>query len=265
MAEIDYLIASWITRNSIYFVFAALIYWVINRRGKDLRHRWFAYFMHLLTKEKNVKSEEVKKDLFRSLSTVVSHDPQLRKESKIKILEIGVGTGVNFSHYPDGTQLIVVDPNPHFVKYYNENRKKFPNIASEEIIVTTGTVSSMISVPDASVDVVVMTLVMCSVSEIEAILREILRVLVPGGKFYFLEHIREFDPKKHFWRQKIQDFLTSCRLWPFLFDGCCLNRDMLPYIEKAGFSKVNGERFYAPISNILLYLIKPQLKGIAEK
>ena len=46
-----------------------------------------------MTKEKQAKSEEVKKDLFRSLSTLSSHDPQLRKESKIKILEIGVGTG----------------------------------------------------------------------------------------------------------------------------------------------------------------------------
>lgn len=263
MAEIDHFIAVWITNNSLTIALGLVIIWVLVRKGTDLRHRWFAFLMYQFTKEKDAKIEEVKKDLFSSLASVVSHDPELRKDKRIKILEIGVGTGVNFSHYPDGTHLVVVDPNPHFIKYYNANRKNFPKINSEDIIVTTG--EKMGAVQDGSVDVVVMTLVLCSVSETEKIMQEILRILVPGGKFYFLEHIREFDAEKYFWRQKIQDFLTASRLWPFLFDGCCLNRDMLSCIESSGFSKVDGERFYAPISNVFFHLIKPHLKGVAEK
>lgn len=80
-----------------------------------------------------------------------------------------------------------------------------------------------------------------------------------------MEHIREFDTEKHGLRQKLQDFLTVSGIWPLFFDGCCLDRDVLSLIEEAGFSKVDGERFYAPVSNILLKLIEPQLKGIAEK
>lgn len=263
MAEVDYLIANWITTNLPYIIGSLLVIWLVKVKSADLRQRWFAFLMHQLTKEKDAKVEEVKKDLFTSLGSIVSHDPELRKDNAIKILEIGVGTGVNFSHYPSGSHLMVVEPNPHFVKYYNDNRKKFPNIRSEEILKTTG--EKMDEVPDNSVDVVVMTLVLCSVSETEKILQQILRVLVPGGKFYFLEHIREFDAVKYNTRGKLQDFLTESGIWPFLFDGCCLNRDMLYAIKKAGFSKVDGERFYAPITNFFFQLIKPHLKGIAEK
>lgn len=55
--------------------------------------RWFAFAMHQFTKNKSIKLEEVKKDLFASLGSIVSHDPELRKNNAIKILEVGVGTG----------------------------------------------------------------------------------------------------------------------------------------------------------------------------
>ncbi|XP_063606092.1 thiol S-methyltransferase TMT1A-like [Penaeus indicus] len=263
MAEVDHRIATWISNNVLYIALALGLVWFLKKSLPNLRRRWFAYFMYMFTKEKDAKIEELKKDLFASMKDIVSQDPELRKQNSIRILEIGVGTGVNFSHYPDGSRLVVVDPNPHFKSYYNDNRKKFPNIQAEEILVTTG--EKMDMVPDNSIDVVVMTLVLCSVTGTEEIMKEILRVLVPGGKFYFLEHIREFDSENHGTRQKIQDLLTRIGLWPFLFDGCCLNRDMLPVIEAAGFSKVNGERFYAPVNSFFFQLIKPHLKGTAEK
>lgn len=46
--------------------------------------------------------------------------------------------GVNFTHYPAGSHLVAVDPNPNFKKFYGNNKKKFPNIEAEEIIQTTG-------------------------------------------------------------------------------------------------------------------------------
>ncbi|KAK3895893.1 hypothetical protein Pcinc_000501 [Petrolisthes cinctipes] len=263
MAEVDYLLAVWIKTNMIYLVLGGLVLVFLWSKRVDIRHRWFAYFMHLLNKDKNPKVEEMKSDLFSSLSSVTSHDPELRKKNAIRILEIGVGTGVNFSHYPDGTHLVVVDPNPHFASYYDNNRKKFPNIESEEILVTTG--EDMRGVADNSIDVVVMTLVLCSVTDTKEILKEILRVLVPGGKYYFLEHIREFEPKTHRCRRMLQDFLSSTGIWPFLFDGCYLDRDMLPAIQEAGFSKVEARKFHAPLNNLLLKLIIPHLKGVGQK
>uniref|UniRef100_A0A0P4WD28 Methyltransferase type 11 domain-containing protein n=2 Tax=Scylla olivacea TaxID=85551 RepID=A0A0P4WD28_SCYOL len=263
MAEIDHVIAQWISYYLPYLLASLLLLWVLKMKGSDLRHRWFAFFMHYINKATDPKIEELKKDFFSSLNSITSHDPELRKKKGIKILEIGVGTGVNFQYYPDGSHLIVVDPNPHFAKYYDENRKKFPNIHSEEILITTG--EEMTGVADNSVDVVVVTLVLCSVGDAHQILKQVVRVLVPGGKLYILEHIKEFNPDKYWIRSVLQEFLSVSGIWPFLFDGCCLNRDFHSALDSAGFSKVEAEKFYVPLTKLLFLMIKPHLKAIAVK
>lgn len=263
MAEVDHHIAQWISSYFPYILAVVILIWVLKKRGKDLSHRWFAFFLYHITKKKDPKVQEFKKDFFSSLDSITSHDPELRKTNGIKILEVGVGTGVNFSFYPDGCHLIVVDPNPHFAKYYDENRSKFPNINSQEILVTTG--EEMTGVADNSVDVVVMTTVLCSVGDAEKIMKQILRVLAPGGKLYMLEHIKEFNPSKYWLRSTLQECLTVSRIWPFCFDNCHLNRDFLDVIENAGFSKVDAERVYAPLTKLLFLLIKPHLKVICVK
>ncbi|KAG0706842.1 Methyltransferase-like protein 7A [Chionoecetes opilio] len=285
MAEVDHHIAQWVRGHLPYLALALLLVWVLRLKGADVRHRWFAFLMYFINKNtKNPKIEELKRDFFSSLGSVASHDPVLRKQNGIKILEIGVGTGVNFSYYPDGSHLIVVDPNPHFANYYNENRKKYPNIHSEEILSLQvrrrtrlrgrGPGEAMTGVADSSVDVVVVTLVLCSVDNVDQILKQVLRVLVPvsppalgrllGGKFYALEHVREFD-NNHWVRQSLQEWLTISGLWPFLFDGCCLNRDCLAAIRSAGFSKVEAVMSYTPLTSIHFQLIKPHLEAIAIK
>ena len=90
-------------------------------------------------------------------------------------------------------------------------------------------------------------------------------LLFQGGKFYAMEHIKEFDPSKHWVRSILQECLTITGISRFLFDGCCFNRDVLPNIECAGFSKVEGERYYAPMTKLLVWLVKPHLKVIAVK
>lgn len=256
-------VVEWVRENRVLVVAVLLALLILRWKLKDLRRRWFAAFLNRFYRNVDAKMEEMKKDVFATLGSVVSHDPELRKTGGLKILEIGVGTGANFAHYPDGTLLTVVDPNPHFKKYYEANRKKFPNIQAEDIIVSTG--EDMDMVPDNSVDVVVVTLVFCSVSDTEKILRQILRVLVPGGKFYFYEHIHEFDAANHAFRRRLQSFLTFVGVWPFIFDNCHLNRDILKAVEATGFSKVEAQRFYAPINHLIFQIIKPSLKGVAEK
>ncbi|XP_042871284.1 methyltransferase-like protein 7A [Penaeus japonicus] len=265
---------TWISQNFIGVLAFLAVLWIVKKFVMSTQHRWFAYVMHFCTKDEFPKLEEVKKDHFASMKNHVSHDPELRKKNAIKILEIGVGTGVNFAHYPDDCRLVVVDPNPHFKEYYNENRKKFPNIHSEDILVTHRSEryflflvcwDAMHMIEDGSVDAVVITLVLCSVDRIDKILREVRRVLAPGGKFYFMEHVQEFDLKKYNLRKHLQDFFTWCGLWPFIFDGCCLNRDPMPAIESAGFSKVEVDRYYAPVPNFLFWVEMPNVKGVATK
>ncbi|XP_064095563.1 thiol S-methyltransferase TMT1A-like [Macrobrachium nipponense] len=256
-------VIEWVRENRVLVIAVLLVLLILRWKLKDFRRRWFAAFLNRHYKKVDAKIEEMKKDVFATLGFVVSHDPELRKTGGLKILEIGVGTGTNFAHYPDGTLLTVVDPNPHFKKYYEANRKKFPNIQAEDIIVSTG--EDMNMVPDNSVDVVVVTQVFCSVGDTEKILRQILRVLVPGGKFYFYEHIHEFDVANHAFRRRLQSLLTFMGVWPFLFDNCHLNRDILKAVEATGFSKVEAQRFYAPINHLLLQIMRPSLKGVAEK
>ncbi|XP_068248931.1 thiol S-methyltransferase TMT1A-like [Palaemon carinicauda] len=243
--------------------FVVVVAIVAKFKLKDWRQRWFAAFCDSMSKHVDAKREIMKNDLFASMQTHQSHDPELRKINAIKVLEIGVGTGMNFAHYPEGTRLTVIDPNPHFKQYYNENRKKFPNIHSEDIIQTTG--EDMDMIPDNSIDVVVVTLVFCSVQDTIKILKNILRILAPGGKFYFYEHIKEFNPKKHPIRSLLQTILTKTCIWPFMLDECCLDRDMLHALENAGFSKVEAERFYVEIDHFVFQIIEPSLKGVAVK
>lgn len=275
MAEVDYNIAKFIGDNWLLIIGAIIALYFLRKIFNDLRHRYFAWFMNMMTKTKSKKIEEMKSDHFKSLSSVVSQNPELRKENAIKILEIGVGTGTNFAFYPENSRLVVVDPNPHFTSYYNDNRSKFSNIHSEEIIVCGG--EDMDMVESNSVDVVVMTLVLCSVLDMEKCLQQIVRVLAPGGKFYFIEHVREFDSENHGTRQKMQDFLSTFKIWPTLFDGCYLDRKTLEVVKEAGFSSVEGENLYAPlgqidkpglaanIQNFIFQVVVPHAKGIATK
>lgn len=94
---------------------------------------------------------------------------------------------------------------------------------------------------------------------------DILHSLLQGGRFYFYEHIAEFDTERHGTRRKFQEILTTLGIWPFIFDGCRLNQDMLEDIQHAGFSKVQAQRFYSPIDHAVFQLVKPSLKGVAEK
>ena len=94
---------------------------------------------------------------------------------------------------------------------------------------------------------------------------DILPSIFQGGRFYFYEHIAEFDLDRHSTRRRMQEILTTLGIWPFIFDGCMLNRDMLADIQQAGFSKVQADRFYNGINHRVFQLVKPGLKGVAEK
>ncbi|KAK4309558.1 hypothetical protein Pmani_018821 [Petrolisthes manimaculis] len=230
--------------------------------GQDVRHRFFAWLNNKAIQMKKEDYEEIRRELFVSVPELKSHYSELRKENALKILEIGVGVGTNLTYYPDGSHLIVIDPNPHFVDYYNKNRANYPNIKSENVIVSTG--EEMDMVVSDSVDMVVTTAVLCSVTDVTKVVNQIKRVLVPGGRYYFMEHIKEWDMKQHWFRLFLQHTL-SLFLWPFLFDGCILNRDPVPIIEAVGFTKVQTKHLYAPMPMKVFTLASPHVKGVATK
>jgi len=227
-----------------------------------LREPVFAWMCNYLFNVKSDFERGVKIEHFKTLSSVKSADPELREKNNIRLLEVGPGTGVNFEFFPEGTHLWIVDSNPSFLSYFNENKKKFENVICEKVITSKG--EEMDMVPDNSCDVVVMTRVMCSVDSVDQIVRQIHRVLVPGGKFYFYEHVREYDGSN--WKRLIaQYFLTYSGFWPLVFVGCMLTRDPYRTIENVGFKIIKSKKINVQFPQKAFYFAQPHLLGEAVK
>ncbi|MPZ83590.1 MAG: methyltransferase domain-containing protein [Actinophytocola sp.] len=153
------------------------------------------------------------------------------------VLEIGAGSGSNFLHYPTTvTRVVAVEPEPRLRRTAAAEAEQ----AAVPIEVVDG-LAERLPVDDATVDAVVCSLVLCSVRDQAAALREIGRVLVPGGQFRFLEHVRA-EGRAMARVQRIMD----ATFWPRIAGGCRTGRDTAAAIESAGFTFDRLERFLFP-------------------
>lgn len=184
-------------------------------------------------------------------------DKKIKLISNLKgtILEIGAGTGTNLKYYSSNTKIILLEPNSKMYKHIKDNSNKLGikfNIIKSK--------AEKIPLKDESVDVVVSTLVLCSVEDVDKVLSEIYRVLKKGGKFIFLEHIAD---KEGGFRRRLQNFVIHTP-WIFFSDGCHPNRETGNNIKKSKFRKVKIEKFM--IKGIgLSYLVNPHIYGEAIK
>lgn len=201
-----------------------------------LRARFFAALLPTLSRGHAQVSEPWRRELLGGLAG--------------KVLEIGPGTGVNLAYMPDGVYWLGLEPNP----YFHPHLKRALELRGLPGEILLGQAEA-IPLPQGSVDAVVATLVLCSVEEPRKALAEILRVLRPGGRFVFLEHVAA--PRDSCLR-RAQDLL--CPLWAFLGDGCHPNRETLALIREAGFARVEAEDFALPLS-----LVAPHVAGVAWK
>lgn len=133
--------------------------------------RLFPLLAYNITFSYNDKMHKTKRDLFRNLGTFANTDGTLR------LLEIGCGSGANFRFYPYGCTVICTDPNPHFEKYLRMSMEANKHLTYETFMVVSG--EDMEKVEDGSVDVVVCTLVLCSVRNVQEVLQEVRRILRP--------------------------------------------------------------------------------------
>lgn len=133
--------------------------------------RLFPWMAFNITFSYNHKMHKNKRELFRNVASFANLDGTLR------LLEIGCGSGANFRFYPDGCTVICTDPNPHFQKYLRRSMDANAHLTYEEVAVVSG--ENMEEFEDESVDVVVGTLVLCSVQNVPQVLREVRRVLRP--------------------------------------------------------------------------------------
>ena len=139
-----------------------------------------------------------------------------------RTLELGAGTGANVSHYPDAvTELVLTEPDPLMAKRLR--RKVQAARRAAEVIEAPG---ERLPLPDSDFDTVVLTLVLCTVPNQRSTLEEILRVLKPGGRLLFIEHVRSHKPRAAKWQDRLE------RPWMFIADGCHCNRDTLASIAE---------------------------------
>ncbi|KAH9507809.1 Methyltransferase-like protein 7A [Bulinus truncatus] len=129
----------------------------------------------------------------------------LKSDESFTILEIGAGSGMNFTFFPKGSQVICLDPNPLNEKYIL-NSIISANNHVQLVKFIKGVAENMSDVPSGSFDAVVCTFTMCSIPDLNAAIEEVRRVLKPGGKFFFLEHVAA---PKGTWTRYFQDALHA--------------------------------------------------------
>jgi ubiquinone/menaquinone biosynthesis C-methylase UbiE len=142
-----------------------------------------------------------------------------------RVLEIGIGSGLNLPFYSRNvTHVTGLEPSPRLLVM--ARRVERTGLGSVEFIEGS---AEAIPLKDASVDTVVTTWTLCSIPDAPRALREMRRVLRPGGRLLFVEHGRAPDSNVMWW----QDRLTP--VWKRLGGGCHLNRAIGTLIEDAGF------------------------------
>jgi len=158
----------------------------------------------------------------------------LSKITEEEILEIGFGTGINLKFYPQNVKKIIgVDANNGMLK---QAQKKNSNSRFEIELINQS--SESLPFPDNSISAIASTYTLCSIKEINAALKEIHRVMKPGGKYYFLEHGLADNPKTQKWQHRLNPLQN---IWA---DGCNLNRDMKSLITKAGLKIIDLKNYY---------------------
>jgi ubiquinone/menaquinone biosynthesis C-methylase UbiE len=133
-------------------------------------------------------------------------------------IEIGAGTGLNLAHYPPAvTRLVLIEPDPYM-------RRRLRSRASRlgRDVEVLDALAGQLPFPDASFDTAVVTFTLCSVPDQQAALSEITRVLAPGGRLLFFEHVRSADPAIAARQDKMP--------FPYPLIGCHPNRDTLAEI-----------------------------------
>jgi ubiquinone/menaquinone biosynthesis C-methylase UbiE len=141
------------------------------------------------------------------------------------VLEIGAGTGLNLPFYPAAVkQLYLAEPDQHMRQ---KLATKVNRLADKRTRIAAWRAEA-IDLPDHSCDTIVSTLVLCSISSLEAGLDEVKRLLRPGGKLLFLEHIISDHPPTRALQQRFEP------LWSLCAGDCRLTRDTAEAISTAG-------------------------------
>lgn len=169
--------------------------------------------------------------------------PAMKQRRKIiplatgRVLEIGIGSGLNVPHYDPGqvSHLWGLDPSREMWVIARRNAEEH-HLDAE--FIEAGAES--IPLDDNAADTVVITYTLCTIPDARQALAEVKRVLKPQGSLLFCEHGEAPDANVRKWQERVSP------LWSLIGGGCHLNRPIPHLLEASGFSSTDMQTMYIP-------------------
>jgi SAM-dependent methyltransferase len=203
-----------------------------------LRGRMNAWILRRLDGYSHAKYGALKRELFGGLPHTV--------------VELGAGVGANFRYLDRGTHVVAIEPNVHA-----HAALRAAALRDGVTVDVRAAVAERLPIPDASVEAVISSLVLCTVSDPVSALAEVRRVLRPGGRFWCVEHVAAEEGSAV---ARVQRRLR--RPWRWLFEGCETERDTARLLREAGFAAVEVTPFTLRTAFVP---IRPQIAAVAVR
>jgi len=169
-----------------------------------------------------------------------------------RVLEVGGGTGANLPYYGRSvSELVIAEPDPFMRRRLACRLRGYP-IPAEVL----GATAEALPCASGSFDCAVVTLVLCTTADPQRALAEVRRVLKPGGRLYFIEHVRSEDRAIARWQDRLR------APWAFLARGCQCNRSTLEHLRATGFTVTALGRDGLPRAP---FFVRPLVIGVAAR
>jgi ubiquinone/menaquinone biosynthesis C-methylase UbiE len=183
-------------------------------------------------------------------ATLRRHRKALIGQAHGRVLEIGGGTGANLSFYDDVEALTITEPERPMLRRL-ERRLRERSLAATALQAP----AEDLPFADDSFDVAVSTLVLCTVDDQPRAVRELRRVLKPGGRLLFIEHVRATDERLARWQDRLNGLQTR------IGHGCNCNRATVDTIGAAGFTITELEH---DVLRKAPPIVRPLVVGVAQ-
>ncbi|HKY32860.1 MAG TPA: methyltransferase domain-containing protein [Candidatus Polarisedimenticolia bacterium] len=212
--------------------------------------RWGCLLLERLSWYARLQAWILAKGVERYHGTIEPRRRALLAQARGLVLEVGAGPGTNVGLFPPGVLYVAMEPNVHSHLYLLEAHRRAG--VTPRLL---GGAGERLPFRSASCDTVVMTLVLCAVRDPAAVLSEARRVLKPGGRLLFLEHVAAPAASRTRLAQA-----AAAPLWSLLAGGCRPDRDTPSRLAEAGFSRLEVEPFSVPVP-----IAGPHVTGFAER